>query len=203
MGVGCVMKSACKTPGWQMVPPSNEAATLIWSSSGAAIRVEDGESHTGSLHLQHRTGLCHFSGVQTSHGTTPIQGGLRCTRRRKQKQYLSVSNIYHSVTYKCWNWRAPGWPSGWAFAFGSGYDPGVLGSSPALGSPWGACFSLCLSLCLSWINKIFLKRWWKKKRWWNCIAERLGNLSKFKPRMESVLQTQSIWCYHYSFTWKG
>ena len=33
----------------------------------------------------------------------------------------------------------------------------VLGSSPMLGSPQGACFSLCpclcLSLCLSWINK--------------------------------------------------
>ena len=37
--------------------------------------------------------------------------------------------------------------SGLAPAFGPGYDPGVLGSSPALGSLHGACFSLCLSLC--------------------------------------------------------
>ena len=33
---------------------------------------------------------------------------------------------------------APGWLSGWAPAFGSGHDPGVLGSSPASGSPQGA-----------------------------------------------------------------
>ena len=33
--------------------------------------------------------------------------------------------------------------------FGTGRDPGVLGSGPALGSLQGACFSLCLCLCLS------------------------------------------------------
>ena len=33
--------------------------------------------------------------------------------------------------------------------FGLGCDPGVLGSSPTLGSLHGACFSLCLCLCLS------------------------------------------------------
>ena len=33
--------------------------------------------------------------------------------------------------------------------FGSGRGPGVLGSGPASGSPWGVCFSLCLFLCLS------------------------------------------------------
>ena len=43
----------------------------------------------------------------------------------------------------------PGWLSGCASAFGSGRDPGVLGSSPTLGSLHGACFSLCLCLCLS------------------------------------------------------
>ena len=37
-------------------------------------------------------------------------------------------------------------------AFGSGRDPGVLGSSPALGSLQGACFSLA-SLCVSLKNK--------------------------------------------------
>ena len=41
----------------------------------------------------------------------------------------------------------PGWLSGRASAFGSGRDPGVLGS--ASGSLQGACFSLCLYLCLS------------------------------------------------------
>ena len=51
-----------------------------------------------------------------------------------------------------WHWEAelrwklgtPEWLSGWAFGFGSGSDPGVLGWSPALGSPQRACFSLCL-----------------------------------------------------------
>ena len=43
----------------------------------------------------------------------------------------------------------PGWLRGWASAFGSGHDPGVLGSSPTWGSLHGACFSLCLCLCLS------------------------------------------------------
>ena len=43
----------------------------------------------------------------------------------------------------------PGWLSGWVSDFGSGYDPGVLGSSPTSGSRHGACFSLFLCLCLS------------------------------------------------------
>ena len=34
-------------------------------------------------------------------------------------------------------------------AFSLGRDPGDPGSSPALGSLHGACFSLCLCLCLS------------------------------------------------------
>ena len=57
------------------------------------------------------------------------------------------------------NWPAPGWLNGWASAFSSGRDPGVLGSSPPSGSLQGACFSLCLCLFLSlsvsheWIKK--------------------------------------------------
>ena len=43
----------------------------------------------------------------------------------------------------------PGWLSGWESAFCSGRDPGVLGSSSALGSLEGACFSLYVSACLS------------------------------------------------------
>ena len=42
----------------------------------------------------------------------------------------------------------PGWLSGLAPAFSPGHDPGVLESSPALGSLHGACFSFCVSLCL-------------------------------------------------------
>ena len=43
----------------------------------------------------------------------------------------------------------PGWLNGLAPAFHPGYDPGIPGSSPTLGSWHGACFSLCLCLCLS------------------------------------------------------
>ena len=54
----------------------------------------------------------------------------------------------------------PEWLSGWASAFCSGHDPGVLGSSPISCSPcgWGAspsaCVSAPLSLYLSWIKGI-------------------------------------------------
>ena len=43
-------------------------------------------------------------------------------------------------------------------AFSPGCDPGDLGSSPALGSLHGACFSLCLCLCLS---VSFMNEWIK------------------------------------------
>ena len=58
---------------------------------------------------------------------------------------------------------APGWLSGWVSAFGSGHDPGVLGSTPISGSLAGRLLLplpmfLPLSLCFSWINKIFKKK---------------------------------------------
>ena len=48
--------------------------------------------------------------------------------------------------------RGPGmpeWLGGWAPAFGSGRDPGVLELSSPSGSPQGASLSLCLCLCFS------------------------------------------------------
>ena len=56
--------------------------------------------------------------------------------------------FWDKITFKTKQTRAPGVFSGWASAFRSGHDPGVLGSSPTSGSPWGT-FSLCLCLCLS------------------------------------------------------
>ena len=50
----------------------------------------------------------------------------------------------------------PEWLSGWASAFGSGHDPGVLESSPASVSSQGACFSpayVSASLCVYLMNK--------------------------------------------------
>ena len=66
--------------------------------------------------------------------------------------YLHSSIPYQVEAHFCfWKFEigAPGWLNGWVSAFGSGHDPWVLGSSPASGSPQGACFSLCLCLCLS------------------------------------------------------
>ena len=48
--------------------------------------------------------------------------------------------------YKNINSRIPVWLSSLAPAFSPGHDPGVPGSSPALGSLHGACFSFsCVS----------------------------------------------------------
>ena len=62
-----------------------------------------------------------------------------------------------------------GGSSGWVSAFDSGCDPGVLGSSPLLGSVQKSCFflclCLCLSLCFSWISKTLKK---KKKKTPSC-----------------------------------
>ena len=58
----------------------------------------------------------------------------------------------------------PGGLSGWASAFGSGHDPGVLGSSPSSGSLQGgaaspsACASASLCVSHEWINKILKKK---------------------------------------------
>ena len=50
-----------------------------------------------------------------------------------------------------------GWLRGWAYAFGSGCDPRISGSSPTPGSLHGAAspsaYISAFSLCLSWINK--------------------------------------------------
>ena len=48
----------------------------------------------------------------------------------------------------------------WASAFGSDHDPGVLGSSPILGSPQGAYFSLCLCL---WLSLSLMNKWFFSK----------------------------------------
>ena len=74
---------------------------------------------------------------------------------------LSWGFLSHDLLKKCLG--AAGWLSDWASAFGSGHDPGVLGSSPASGSPPRSLLlplpvSLPLSLCLSWINNILKKK---------------------------------------------
>ena len=86
---------------------------------------------------------------------TQRQQGSDCKLSKIETTPTMASSLQH-CTYHCpcsrnSNWGVPGCLSGWASAFGSGHDPGVLGSGPTSGSPWGACF--CLSLCLSWINK--------------------------------------------------
>ena len=65
----------------------------------------------------------------------------------------SLILLYFQHTLNLLNYWAPGWLSGWASVFGSGCDPGVLGSNPISGSPQGSLLlplpmSLPLSLCL-------------------------------------------------------
>ena len=72
----------------------------------------------------------------------------------KNKEYVLP---WQKLTHKIWHVGTPGWLGGWASAFGSGRDPGVLGLSPTSGSPRGTRFSFCIyvsaSLCVSLVNK--------------------------------------------------
>lgn len=67
------------------------------------------------------------------------------------------SGIWYSMKYS--KLGDPWVAQCWAPALGPGCDPGAPGSSPMLGSVYGACFSLGLCLCtslslsLSWVNK--------------------------------------------------
>ena len=96
----------------------------------------------------------------------------------------------------------PGWLSGWVSAFGSGYDPRILGWSPTLGSLQGSCFSLCLclhlSLCVSheqinikkttmihYVHKVFLL--WE----WICISQYLFTSPHRFSREETWLHTHA------------
>ena len=73
-----------------------------------------------------------------------------------------VYRMYGTFKERCYI-GMPGWLSGWASAFGSGRDPGVLGSSPTSGLPLDTLFlplPMSLPLCVSheWINKILKKK---------------------------------------------
>ena len=88
-----------------------------WDSSDEQTRIPALEK---LIFLQRETGHTPWTAVNS-----------RSTRRRR-------------VIWKIGKWKTPGWLSGWTSAFGSGHVPRVLPSSPTLGSPQGACFSLCL-----------------------------------------------------------
>ena len=66
--------------------------------------------------------------------------------------------------------------------FGSGHDPGALGSSPTSGSPQGACSSFCLCLCLSF-----------------CVSHKLNKIlkKKHKKNYRGELTTQNLRFYVY------
>ena len=69
---------------------------------------------------------------------------------KKKSSLFSSWNIFceFKIILKGGKKGIPGWLSGLAPAFGSGWDPGVPGSSPTSGSLHGACFSLCLRVWL-------------------------------------------------------
>ena len=62
-------------------------------------------------------------------------------RRQKNRTNISISN-----GVKSYGEGVPGWLSGWASVFGSGYDSGVLGSSPA-SSSWSELSTWPTKLC--------------------------------------------------------
>ena len=77
------------------------------------------------------------------------EGGIESWRLQHQ-QCLQQGQAGHTYANgpKKHDLRMLGWLRGSESAFGSGHDSGVLGLSPASGSPQGACFSLYLSLSL-------------------------------------------------------
>ena len=67
-----------------------------------------------------------------------------------QSSHPSLKSFLNIIlTLKLLQMGMPGWLRGLVPSFGSGRDPGVLGSGPTSGSLHGACFYLCLSLLLS------------------------------------------------------
>ena len=79
----------------------------------------------------------------------------RCTLRRV---FCVVIPFWHFSGNSCFSkfWRAPWWLTGWASAFSSGRDPGVLRSNLHIGLPAGSLIlplpmSLPFSVCL--VNK--------------------------------------------------
>ena len=91
--------------------------------------------------------------------TVRTEGGVAWAGLAHREKGSGTHHHYHD--HHCWDTTLSGqeryfknlhtgtswWLSCSAPAFGSGRDPGDPGSSPASGSPHGACFSLCL--CLS------------------------------------------------------
>ena len=70
--------------------------------------------------------------------------------RDREAIVVAVHLAIQSRSQEIETWsRMPRGLIGGAPAFSPGRDAGVLGSSPASGSPQGACFSLCPSLCIS------------------------------------------------------
>ena len=85
--------------------------------------------------------------------TERLNDAIKVTQLVNDRSRVWTQGVSHNALLvtdqKYFTAGMPGWLSGWASDFGPECDPGVLGSSPTLGPPQGACFSLCLCLCLS------------------------------------------------------
>ena len=69
----------------------------------------------------------------------------------KKEWFLDMFEMEPAGLIKNWMSGMPGWLSGWAFAFGSGHDPGP-GIESCIGLPMGSLLlplCLCFSVCLS------------------------------------------------------
>ena len=122
-----------------------------WVAKDKEARVWSGHNKDVNSHLL-KTGskiVLHYNQDNGAQARTLLND------HRQRNKVFSNPLILKSKT------GAPGWLSGWASAFSSGHDLGVLGSSPTSGSSQEASFSVCLSLPLSvglsWLNKNFLK----------------------------------------------
>ena len=119
---------------------------IIWPKMPAVANVEKPRSREHWVQIP-----THYLLAQGPHTSDLL---LRATRTLHIFNKTDIAAPKCQALFKSLCTGAPGWLSGWASTFGSGHDPGVLGSSPTSGSMQGACFylSLCLYLCVSLMN---------------------------------------------------
>ena len=160
--VGC---RACLGFSLSFCPP--HLLTHVHSLSKEMVEKGD-RRRVGVMRCGDCTHHCYIWRWKKSISSSEIQVAPRSQKRQENllpprafhKEYRTVHTLILAQQDQCQafnlqncktinlNW-APEWLSGWASAFGSGRDLGVLRLSPASGFVKEACFSLCLCLSLS------------------------------------------------------
>ena len=117
--------------------------------SRRAIRKDASQRQQGLLSLNYWKNKTVNQDSKLSKNTFQKQMLNKEFRHTTQKDCISSTPSLQEMLKKAFQ-GTPGWLSCRASAFGSGHNPGVLGSSPASDSFWGASFCLCL--CLSFFQ---------------------------------------------------